>query len=232
MCTRGGYGSERIVDGLHLGALAERPKIFVGSSDITAVHLKLREIGLVSFYGPSLAWEPDRNGVEAATWLRRMLMEEVAGATLAANATEPTFRLRHGAGIARGRLAGGNLALLASACGTPTQPAFNGALLFIEEVNEPPYRIDRFLNQLIRAGVLTGVSAVIVGQFTNCVGSPEEPDVLDVVSETLQRLQVPYVGGFAIGHGPDQATVPIGLEAELDVDNRQLRFIDSATSVD
>ena len=117
-------------------------------------------------------------------------------------------------GTATGPLLGGNLCLIVSSLGTPDMPDLTGAILLIEDVEEPPYKVDRMLTQLRRSGVLAGIAGVAVGQFTNCADD-WAVTVSDVISERLGDLGVPVLGGLPIGHGVGQLTVPVGVPATL-----------------
>jgi muramoyltetrapeptide carboxypeptidase len=215
-CTRGGYGAQRIVDGLDLAAVRADPKLVVGFSDITALQLALwRGARLVTVHGPGASWVRERTGPEAAESLRRALLTSDP-VSVAARGDEETSPLRLAGPPARGPLLGGNLSLLAASVGTADQPSLDGAILLLEEVAEPPYKVDRMLLHLRRAGVLDGVSGVAVGQFTQC--ADEWPtSIVDVLTDHLGRLGVPVLGGLPIGHGHDQLTVPVGAPAVLDV---------------
>jgi muramoyltetrapeptide carboxypeptidase len=216
VCTRGGYGVQRIVDDLDLAAVRDDPKLVVGFSDITALQLALwRGARLVTVHGPGAAWLDERTGPDAAESLRRVLMtgEPVV---VKARPDEETSALRLGTGPVRGTLLGGNLCLLAASVGTPDMPALDGAVLLLEDVDEPPYKVDRMLLHLRRAGILDGVRGVAVGQFTNCADD-WTTSIVDVLDEHLGRLGVPVLGGLPIGHGRDQLTVPVGVPATLDV---------------
>ena len=116
-----------------------------------------------------------------------------------------------------GTLLGGNLCLLSASMGTHDLPDLDGAILLLEEVGEPPYKIDRMLTQLRRSGVLRGLAGVAVGQFTDCADG-WEVTVADVLTERLGDLGVPVLGGLPIGHGKDQLAVPVGVPATLDAD--------------
>ena len=128
-------------------------------------------------------------------------------------------------GRASGRLVGGNLTTLCHLMGTPYEPPFKGHLLFLEDRGEAPYRIDRMLSQLYLGGRLDGVAGVILGSFQDC-GPLEE--VHAIVQETFRHAAIPILAGFDIGHGIDNLTVPIGLEANLDTEDASLRFKESA----
>ncbi|MDP9792356.1 muramoyltetrapeptide carboxypeptidase [Catenuloplanes nepalensis] len=212
--ARGGYGTQRIVDGLDLDAVRADPKVFLGFSDLTAMHGRLwRDARLISFYGPVAAWADDRTGPASVASLRDALMSRDA-IVLTRDPAEPSAAVRVD-GVASGPLLGGNLTMIASDVGTGSLPDFDGAILLFEDVNEAPYRYDRMLTQLIRSGALDRLAGVALGQFTNCAGTPS---AAAVVSERLGTLGVPVLGGLRIGHGPGQLTVPIGAHATIDVE--------------
>jgi muramoyltetrapeptide carboxypeptidase len=136
--------------------------------------------------------------------------------TVAAVAAEDTFGVRV-SGRAVGPLLGGNLCLITASIGTPDMPDLTGAVLLVEEVQEPPYKIDRMLTHLRRCGALDGMAGVAVGQFTDCADG-WDTTVADVLTERLGDLGVPVLGGLPIGHGVGQLTVPVGTRAVLDAD--------------
>jgi muramoyltetrapeptide carboxypeptidase len=218
LCTRGGYGVQRIVDGIDMAAVRADPKVVVGFSDITALQLALwRGARLATVHGPGAAWLDTRTGPEAAQSLRRALTE-TEPVVLAARAGEETeaVRLAAGTGPVTGTLLGGNLCLLSATVGTPDMPDLTGAILLLEEVAEPPYKVDRMLLHLRRTGVLASLAGVAVGQFTEC--ADEWPtSIVDVLLDHLGTLGVPVLGGLPVGHGRDQLTVPLGVPATLDV---------------
>ncbi|MEP7054269.1 MAG: LD-carboxypeptidase [Actinomycetota bacterium] len=231
-CARGGYGTARIVDRLELSGLHRAPKVIVGYSDVTALHLLLRnELRLVTFHGPVLArsWE---TGGWSAERLRRAVMS-----------TGPLGVLDHPPGYPRvetlvpgtvtGPLVGGNLTLLASSLGTPTAVDASGAILLLEEVHEAPYAVDHLLTQLRRAGVLQAAAGVVVGECVRCDAGPDDPPsppVRDVFAEMFVSLGLPSVYGVAFGHGAAQLTVPLGVQATLDAAAGTLEVRDGATS--
>ena len=214
LTTRGGYGVQRIVDDLDFDAVRDDPKVVVGFSDITALQLALwRGARLATVHGPGAAWLDERTGPESAEALRRALMT-AEPVMVAARDDEETAPVRL-AGTAFGPLLGGNLCLLAASVGTPDRPDLRGAVLLLEEVAEPPYKVDRMLVHLRRSGCLDGVAGVAVGQFTECADE-WTTTIVDVLREHLGALGVPVLGGLPIGHGRDQLTVPIGVPATLD----------------
>lgn len=225
--TRGGYGVQRIVDQVDLAAARRDPKVVVGFSDLTALQLALwRGARLSSLHGPGAAWRSERTGSASAESLRNALMspEPVVVKQDPAEPTAPVSRLGPAGppgsarfpGTARGRLTGGNLAILTATLGTGDFPDLTGAILLIEDVDEPPYKVDRMLTQLHRAGVLGGLAGVAVGQFVRCTDR-WSTDVAEVLDERLRDLGVPVLGGLPVGHGADPLTVPVGVPAVLDV---------------
>jgi muramoyltetrapeptide carboxypeptidase len=215
VCARGGYGVQRIVDGLDLDAVRADPKLVVGFSDITALHLALwRGARLASLHGP-VATQLAEDFAPASVDSLRAAIGTDRPVVLAADPESETGALRV-PGTAVGTLLGGNLCLLAASVGTPDEPDLQGAVLLLEEVDEPPYKVDRMLTQLRRAGVLDGVAGVAVGQFTRC--ADEWPmSTVDVLADRLGDLGVPVLGGLPVGHGPGALTVPVGVPATLDV---------------
>jgi muramoyltetrapeptide carboxypeptidase len=225
--SRGGYGVQRLLDHLDYDALAAAgPKILVGYSDVTAIHQAVAaRLGVVTVHGPvltSLGGGDD----ETREHLRRLLFEPSAGELL-------TGLSRVAGGRAEGPVVGGNLALLASGIGTRDVLRATGSIVLLEDVAEPPYRIDRMLTQLLRSGWFDGVAGVVVGDFTAAdLWSPDEPqstsdDVMDVVVERLAPLGVPLVTGARVGHGSRNLAVPLGVPALLDADDGTLTLLEA-----
>lgn len=216
-CTRGGYGTPRILDLVDYDAIQKHPKIFVGYSDITALHLAIyRKTGLVTFSGPMVAVEFGK-GVETFTeqhfW--QLLAEEHAFFELTGLAN-PLRALRPGK--AGGKLLGGCLSLISSLVGTPFCPDFSGAVLFIEDVGEQPYQIDRQLTQLRHAGVLHRISGLLAGTFEDCEPKDDSPSLTleQVLLDATEGLNIPVLTGLPYGHIDVKYTMPVGAEAQLD----------------
>jgi muramoyltetrapeptide carboxypeptidase len=223
VCARGGYGAQRIVDRLDYAGVRRHPKVFVGYSDVTALHLALGgRAGLVTFHGPMAAWDASRTGGRSAASLRRAITDSAPLGLLPAGAA-PTETLVPGTAI--GPLVGGNLSLLSASVGTVDQPRLGGALLLLEEVGEAPYRVDRMLRHLLRAGLLARVAGVVVGE---CVGCDSGSGLGEVLAELFGALGRPAVVGFPLGHGRGQLTVPLGVRARLDADRGTLEFLEPA----
>jgi muramoyltetrapeptide carboxypeptidase len=216
ICTRGGYGAQRIVDAIDMAAVRRDPKVVAGFSDITALQFALwRGARLAGVHGPGAAWLDERTPLRSAESLHAALTT-TEPVTVTAVAEEETFPVRV-PGRATGPLLGGNLCLVVASLGTPDMPDLTGAVLLVEDVQEPPYKVDRMLTQLRRAGALDGLAGVAVGQFTGCADG-WSVGVADVLSERLGDLGVPVLGGLPIGHGVGQLTVPVGTDATLDTE--------------
>jgi muramoyltetrapeptide carboxypeptidase len=224
-CVRGGYGAIRLLADLDYDALRAHPKALIGYSDVTALHLAIRaRCDLVTFHGPT-ARSPlanlSRESLAAAV---------VRGVNSCGALAEPGTRVLRG-GRASGRLEGGNLALVASLVGTPFAARLDDAILVLEDVNEPVYRIDRMLRQLKLAGSFARVRALVFGAFTERGDSDPTGDrpLDDVLGEAAQLVSGPCVAGVPVGHLDAQWTVPLGAMATLDADAQTLNVHDHAT---
>lgn len=210
-CARGGYGAQRMVDLLDWDALAEAgPKVLVGFSDVTALHQAFASrLGLVTVHGPVVTslGVADRF---TRDHLRALMLAPEAGMSLT---PEPVSSVV--GGRAEGVLVGGNLALLAAESGTPNARPATGSIAVLEDVCEEPYRLDRMVTQLLRAGWFDGVRGIVLGQFTDC-GSPEV--VAELVRDRLAPLGVPLVCGAPTGHEQHNLAFPFGVPAVLDAD--------------
>ncbi len=212
--ARGGYGLMRILPRIDPSPLLARPKVLVGFSDVTALHAVLNRAGLATVHGPVLT-QLGRAPSAAVDHLAALLTRAPAPAP--AGAPAPGAGLAGGAAIRAGRaegaLLGGSLTLLAHLCGTPFLPDLRGAILALEDVDERPYRLDRYLTQLRLAGALDGLAGVVLGQFTSC--DSQGVDGLEVVRELVAELGVPAAEGFAFGHEDGTLAFPLGARATL-----------------
>ena len=228
---RGGYGTPRLLQMLDYRALKQNPKIIVGYSDITALQLAIfKKVGLVTFSGPMTGVEM-WNGIDTYTeehfW--RLLTSTKKIGALENPHDEPLKILKHGK--ARGLLLGGNLSLLACVMGTPFLPALRDSILFLEDVEEFPYRVDRMLAQLLNAGVLRSLAALVFGKFTDCVPSnPNDPHLTieQIQQEFTQKIECPVAANFQYGHIPRKLTLPLGLQATLDTKHNRIEILESA----
>lgn len=222
---RGGYGTMRILESLNLASIHTYPKAFIGFSDNTAIHLALARAGIVSFHGPHAggAFPPF-----AEQCFRNVLFSSDAVGVLPVPAESPMTTVS--AGSAEGRLVGGNLSLLAALCGTPWALDARGAILFVEEVGEPTYRVDRALTQLRLSGALDGVAGLVLGQFTERRPADNDLVLEEVLADFAVSLDVPCVAGAPIGHVDDNWCLPIGVRARLDADACTLSLTGPATA--
>ncbi len=220
ICARGGYGSTRLEPWLDWDLIRDNPKVFMGFSDITVLHhLIVARCGLVTFHGPM-----GTTLARAAETTRQAFQRALTAPEPIGIAAEPGGVIRPGEG--HGPVAGGNLAMICHLLGTPLQPEFRGHLLFLEEVNEAPYRIDRMLQQMKLAGCFQGVRGILFGDFVDC-GKPEA--IKEVITSFFADSPYPVLSGFPIGHGRINHTLPMGLDARLTSDPPQLRFSSPAT---
>lgn len=223
---RGGYGTMRILDALDWDALARHPKPLIGFSDNTAVHLAAQRAGVVSFHGPHphAVHFPEFARDEL---LRVLTVPEAAGALpFPRDGRAETVA----GGVAEGPLLGGNLSLLSSTLGTPFALRPEGAILFIEEVGEHPYRLDRLLSHLRLAGVLSAVAGIAVGGITESPVMESAPSAEEVVRDALGGLGIPVAARFPVGHVDDNWTLPLGVRARLDADAGTLALLEPAVA--
>ncbi|WP_200797589.1 S66 peptidase family protein [Streptoalloteichus hindustanus] len=222
-CARGGYGSQRLLDHLDWAAMAAaEPKPMIGSSDVTALHGAFAtRLGVATVFGPMVATRAFAADEVAAEHLRRTVFTP----------DETTVLRRDGAvalvaGRASGVLLGGNLSLLAAGVGDClAPPSAAGALVLLEDVGEDPYRLDRMLTQLTRAGWFDGVRGIALGSWVDC--APIEV-VRSVLAERLTPYGVPVLWELGFGHCVGQLTVPLGVRATLDADAATLTLREPA----
>ncbi|MEH2295159.1 S66 peptidase family protein [Nostoc sp.] len=210
LCARGGFGSTRILENWHWQQNSELPKWLIGFSDITALLWSLYNVGISSLHGPvmtTLADEPD--------WSIERLFNWVEGRDI-----QPLKGYGWGGGIATGILLPGNLTVATHLLNTPMQPNFDGVILALEDVTEPPYRIDRMLTQWRLSGALSKVCGIALGGFTRCEAPPTVPSfsVEEVLRDRLGDLNIPIVSNLPFGHDSPNAALPVGVEATLDGD--------------
>jgi len=218
LCARGGWGTARIADRLDYRALARRPKAIAGFSDLTTLLLAVTQrAGIAAFHGPMVA--SAGKSVDGLRDLARLLSLLSGAAAPLAHRGLRALR----PGRVRAPLTGGNLSLLASAAGTLLQPDLRGRILFVEEVNEPFYRPDRAVRQLLLAGVFRGVAGVVLGRFSGMKPS-EQRAVPQLFLEALGSRRVPVVAGLAAGHGTPNRALPFGVPATLDAGAGTLVF--------
>lgn len=232
-CVRGGYGITRLLPYIDYSVIKKNPKLFIGYSDVTALHLAIgQKTGLTTFHGPVAASDfPE----QTLAHFKAALMEPAAPYLIAAPGGQeelPGEEYRPftiAPGKASGPLTGGNLSLLAALAGTPFEPSFRRKIVFIEEVGEQPYRVDRLLTQLLQATDLKQAAGIVLGVFAECTA--KNPEFSLTLPETLRdrlgSLGIPVFYGLPFGHVTHQATFPYHIKAEMDAVGRTLTFLES-----
>ena len=233
-CVRGGYGSGRLLRMLDYDMIAQNPKVLMGYSDITAILNAINQhSGLVTFHGPIA-------GANFSTYTynqyRRVLIEPSTPTRIG---EPPAFEGGPGIverenrltpivpGRAEGRLVGGNLSLLVTLLGTPYEPDFRDAILFLEDVSEPPYSVDRMLTHLWLAGRLEQCAGIVFGKFTEADYDSNTFSMEQVIRDRCEPLGIPTLRGVMIGHVEDQTVVPLGVRARLDVEAGTLELLET-----
>ena len=222
-CIRGGYGCQRILPLIDWERIARHPKAFVGYSDITALHLALNQrCGLCTFHGPMTGHMPETE------WARRSLMRAIGGQAEAALVNPPGAPLTCLVpGVAEGPLTGGNLSLVAASLGTPWEVDVCGKLLFLEDVGEHVYVLDRYFQQLALAGKLRQCAGVILGQVTDCTAG--EPgcglSLEQVLADVFAHSPVPVVCGLMAGHVSETLTLPLGRTYRMDAGKGEIILV-------
>lgn len=236
-CVRGGYGSGRLLRYLDYDTIAANPKIIMGYSDITAIlnAIYLRT-GLITFHGPIAGGNFSDYTYDQYS---KVLVEPSSSTRIG---EPPEFETSPGvvdwenrltnivAGTAEGHLIGGNLSLMVTLLGTPFEPNFEGAILFLEDVSEPPYSVDRMLTHLWMAGKLEQVAGIVLGKFSDDGYDSNTFSMEEVLRDRFEPLGIPTLRGAMIGHIEDKTVVPLGIRARLDVDAGSLTLLEAAVS--
>ncbi|HLP91906.1 MAG TPA: LD-carboxypeptidase [Nostocaceae cyanobacterium] len=226
---RGGWGCNRILPLLNYPLIRSHPKIIIGYSDITSLLLAINARSrLITFHG----------AVATSTWndftinyIQRILFNGEA-VTMQNNDHEEGKINIITPGTARGKLVGGNLSVLAAMVGSGYLPSWRNGILFVEDIGEDIYRLDRMLTQLKTAGIFHQISGFIFGQCTNCKSDDGEPSftLMEILQEHIQPLKIPAWYGSMIGHIRDKFTVPVGLDVEINADLGTIKLLEPAVS--
>lgn len=245
-CARGGYGVLRILDQIDFSRIAEQPKVFIGFSDITLLHLTIQQrTGLITFHGPNLQdgfGKPEDMPAanEASLW--QAFSEPDDSAVLDSSAqngyvynfenVEVLDLQSVSPGIATGQLTGGNLAVISSVVGTPFEIETAGRILFLEDIGERAYRLDRYLAQLKLAGKLANLAGVLLGSFSFDKGDKvdSQADIQAVFKDYFGHLGIPVLAGFPAGHDRYNLALPIGAQLKIDSDNKRVTVCESLTA--
>jgi len=231
ICARGGYGTPRLLRMLDYRMIRRNPKILVGFSDITALQLAFwAKCALVTFHAPMLATdmaEPMDSFTEEMFWLLVTSNQKAGSLTF----PEPMQAKILRPGSFTGHLLGGNLSILVSLLGTPYQPALDRSALFLEEVGEEPYRVDRMLTQLQNALVLARCRGIMIGQCTDCVPrDPSRPSLSldEVLKEFALAFKKPVISNLPFGHVKQKMTLPMGVKVRVDAERRSMELLEAA----
>lgn len=223
LCARGGYGTQRIIDQVDFKPLRKNPKWIIGFSDITALLIQCYNEGICSLHAPmAVSWDGKTGNPQAFSYLRRFLMQnewpEYAYQPKQSELVRP--------GLASGKVIGGNLSLLDTLTGTPTDFNTKNALLFLEDIDEYPYRIDRMVVHLKRCGKFEKLAGLIVGGFTSIPknDTPFGKTAEEITIEPAADYTYPIALDFPVGHWPQNWPLVIGAEATLKVSHSRIEF--------
>lgn len=225
IALRGGYGCSRLIPLLSEKRLRHHPKIFMGFSDLTTLHLFFRRrLGWITFHGPvAISSALGNIAADQEKHLLSLWTDPEYRPTLHFPQLE-TWK----PGDAEGILVGGCLSIIATSIGTPYEIKTEGKILLLEDHEEPPYRLDRMLTHLHQANKLQTLAGLLVGEFRNCEPTEGGYTAKDTLQEILTKLNVPIIANFPAGHGEDNWAVPLGTKAKIDADARTIAFIDTA----
>jgi muramoyltetrapeptide carboxypeptidase len=219
--ARGGYGSMRILDDIDLESVVRNPKVILGMSDVTALQLSLyKSCGLATFSGPMIAGQVAM-GVDSMT--EAYLLEAITTDQKAINfwpGAHPVRVVREGR--VTGAILGGCLSMITALMGTPHLPDFTGSILLLEDLNEPPYKLDRMLTQLRLGGILEAAAGIILAHFIGVNGEDLSEVAADLVSAMTRKSSKPIISGFPHGHALPNVTLPHGRIMELDTRSKSL----------
>lgn len=232
-CLRGGFGAAKLLDKINYSLIRKNPKIFVGYSDITNLHLAfLAKAGLISFAGPMAASD---FGGEIDPFAEESLWKVLTGSKKIGKIYNPDmenfYSLNKGKG--EGKLIGGSLSNIVNLIGTEYLPSFQNSILLLEDINEQPYKIDRMLNQLKLAKLLNKTQGIILGKFVDCFESDSDKKTLtlsQVIDNNLLSLEIPIIYNVKHGHIPDKITFPIGVKTKINASHRIIQILESAVT--
>ncbi|MDA0986027.1 MAG: LD-carboxypeptidase [Bacteroidetes bacterium] len=232
-CMRGGYGSPRLLPFINYKLIKQNPKIFVGYSDITALQLAIfKKTNLVTFSGPMVGvemWNSFDSTTEGIFWT--MLLSTKKFGILNREALNKTLPIRRGRET--GIILGGNTSLIASICGTQFLPSFKDSILFLEEVDEQNYRLDRLLNQISLNNVFEDSKGIVIGQLTDIMQKDLTQPFLtveEILDGYFGKLKKPVLTNFSYGHVPKKYTLPFGITARIDSGKNQIEILEGAVS--
>jgi len=222
-CIRGGYGCTRLLPYLDYNIIKKNPKILIGYSDITALHMAIfKETGLTTFHGPVGASEFTPYTTE---YLQKMLFTSIKGQPI--QHQEPNEVITLSTGKAKGKLIGGNLSLISAMCGTKYLPSAKGKIVFLEDIDEKPYRVDRMLVQLEQAWNLKKAKGILLGEFADCDSDSDRSlTLMETLENHFKGCGIPVLYKVPLGHIDDQATYPVGIKVEMDTATKEITLLE------
>lgn len=225
---RGGYGAGRLLPGINYQLIKENPKIFCGYSDLTTLQMAFfAKTGLITFSGPMVA--VDFGGKLSDYTINNFFATVADGWFGEVDSHEDSVLGGNSKGVSEGIISGGNLAVFCSMMGSEYLPDPDGKIFFFEDVSEPPYRIDRFLNQLRINGYFEKAAGFIFGKFTE--GDPSDGPTLtqaEVFEDYISKIDKPVITNFPFGHIDDLFTIPLGIRVKIDSNNNKVKFLEKA----
>ncbi len=236
VALRGGYGTVRLLPYLDYDKIRKHPKILLGYSDITSLHLAIHKLaGIVTYHGPVAL--STFNEYSTRYVMRTLTQTEAVGEIEDAPDAMPlTFPAQKQESVVAGPLVGGNLTLVSTTLGTPYEIDTAGKILFLEEVGEEPYSIDRMLTQLLQAGKLNRTKGIIVDRCAKCQPAEYKPafnntlSVEEIIQDRLGDLGVPVLYGLSLGHVADKPVLPLGITASVDFSRGKIAIVESAVA--
>ena len=224
---RGGYGCARLLDLIDFKLIKKNPKIFIGYSDITALHIAINQKSkLITYHGPMISTELIKGLDEySADYYKKFIFEHEKIEELL-NPERNSLEIINN-GIASGELIGGNLSLICSSLGTKYEINTKNKILFLEEVDEVPYKVDRMLTHLKQSGKLKEANGIILGAFTNCIApnNKKSLSLQEVFNEIILPLKKPTISNLACGHCLPTLTLPLGEKVLIDANNKKIKIL-------
>ena len=227
ICSRGGYGTPKLLNKIDYNIIKENPKIFVGYSDITALQLAFFEkAGLVTFSGPMAAVELCKVDPFTEECFWAMITSTAKIGVLKNPDGEPIKTINKGS--ATGILMGGNLSLILTLFGTSYCPSFKDSILYFEEVDEEPYGVDRYLSTLRNGNVFEQIRGLIIGSMTDCGEGATQPSLTleQVFEDYFKDIKVPIIDNLIYGHIPRKNTMPFGIQTRIDTETKEIEILE------
>jgi muramoyltetrapeptide carboxypeptidase len=219
-CLRGGYGAFRLLDKIDYKLIKNNPKIFIGFSEITALHMAfLQKAKLISFAGPMVL---PNFSTEVSSFTEENFWSVITSTkkNRKINLVDNEVRFENGSRVNSGIIIGGNLSVFTALLGTGFLPDLTKKILLLEEISEPPYKIDRMLNQLRLNNVFKNVNGIILGNFLDCYETDKHKKTLslsEVLVDYFKQLNIPVIQNFPFGHSKNILTLPIGAKVKIDL---------------